>query len=75
MRRFILPVFVKFIFHTIFSIFQFSSVDQSCPTLCDPMNCSTPGLFSVYFYKLVVFLEKVTMLQLSNFNLKCTGLS
>ena len=22
---------------------QFSSV-QSCPTLCDPMNCSTPGL-------------------------------
>ena len=23
---------------------QFSSVAQSCPTLCDPMNCSTPGL-------------------------------
>ena len=23
---------------------QFSSVDQSCPTLCEPMNCSTPGL-------------------------------
>ena len=23
---------------------QFSSVLQSCPTLCDPMNCSTPGL-------------------------------
>ena len=22
---------------------QFSSVPQSCPTLCDPMNCSTPG--------------------------------
>ena len=21
-----------------------SSVAQSCPTLCDPMNCSTPGL-------------------------------
>ena len=21
-----------------------SSVTQSCPTLCDPMNCSTPGL-------------------------------
>ena len=27
----------------IFSV-QFSSVAQSCPTLCDPMNCSTPGL-------------------------------
>ena len=23
---------------------QFSSVAQSCPTLCHPMNCSTPGL-------------------------------
>ena len=23
---------------------QFSSVAQSCPTLLDPMNCSTPGL-------------------------------
>ena len=23
---------------------QFSSVTQSCPTLCHPMNCSTPGL-------------------------------
>ena len=27
-----------------FSSIQFSSVAQSCPTLCDPMNCSTPGL-------------------------------
>ena len=25
-------------------IVQFSSVAQSCPTLCDPMNHSTPGL-------------------------------
>ena len=23
---------------------QFSSVAQSCPTLCDPMDCSMPGL-------------------------------
>jgi len=23
---------------------QFSSVTQLCPTLCDPMNCSMPGL-------------------------------
>ena len=28
----------------IISSVQFSSVAQSCPTLCDPMNCSTPGL-------------------------------
>ena len=25
-------------------IIQFNSVAQSCPTLCDPMNRSTPGL-------------------------------
>ena len=24
--------------------FQFSSVAQLCPTLCNPMNCNTPGL-------------------------------
>ena len=29
------------IFH---SSVQFSSVAQSCPTLCNPMNCNTPGL-------------------------------
>ena len=25
-----------------------SSVTQSCPTLCDPMNCSTPGLLPIH---------------------------
>ena len=25
-------------------MYQFSSVAQSCPTLCIPMNCSMPGL-------------------------------
>ena len=27
----------------LFSV-QFSSIAQSCPTLCDPMNCSMPGV-------------------------------
>ena len=27
-----------------FGSVQFSSVAQACPTLCDPMNRSTPGL-------------------------------
>ena len=27
-----------------FNSIQFSTVTQSCPTLCDPMNCSMPGL-------------------------------
>ena len=31
------------ILHSICQV-QFSSVAQSCPTLCDPMNHSTPGL-------------------------------
>ena len=26
-----------------FSSVQFTSITQSCPTLCDPMNCSMPG--------------------------------
>jgi len=25
-------------------LYQFSSVAQTCPILCDPMDCSTPGL-------------------------------
>ena len=28
----------------LFQSVQFSSVAQSCPTLCNPMNCRTPGL-------------------------------
>ena len=31
-------------YQTYLSSIQFSSVAQSCPTLCDPMNCGTPGL-------------------------------
>ena len=36
-------VTIIFITSTIVSV-QFRSVTQSCPTLCDPMNRSTPGL-------------------------------
>ena len=32
----------------IFYSAQFSSVTQSCPTLCNPVNCSTPG-FPVHY--------------------------
>ena len=34
----------KFQKNIYFCFIQFNSVDQSCLTLCDPMNCSTPGL-------------------------------
>ena len=37
-------IYSKLIFNGItFSSVHFSSVAQSCPTLWDPMNCSTPG--------------------------------
>ena len=36
---------VHVLYLTVFHLsVQFSSVAQSCLTLCDPMNCSTPGL-------------------------------
>ena len=49
----IVTIYVKVIHFTyykklfqwaIFSSVQFSSFTQSCPTLCEAMNCSTPGL-------------------------------
>ena len=35
---------------------QFSSLAQSCPTLCDPMNYSTPGL-PIVPYKCLLFMK------------------
>ena len=37
----------KYTLSSLLGSVQFSSVAQSCPTLCDPMNHSTPG-FSVH---------------------------
>ena len=34
----------SYIKHRVFRLDQIRSVTQSCPTLCDPMNHSTPGL-------------------------------
>ena len=36
--------YLKFLNRKSISSVQFSSVAQSCPTLCDPMDRSTPGL-------------------------------
>ena len=38
------PLQYSFLENATNSSVQFSSVAQSCLTLCDPMNCSTPGL-------------------------------
>ena len=37
-----IPYYMRYNIFT--NIFQFSSVAQSCPTLCNPMSRSTPGL-------------------------------
>ena len=39
--------------------FQFNSVTQSCLTLCDPMNCSTPGL--PFHHQLLEFTQPMTV--------------
>ena len=44
---------------------QFSSVAQSCPTLCDPMNRSTPGL--PVHYQLPEFTRQCIKKQRYNF--------
>ena len=36
------PLILKYL--DMYIQYQFNSVIQSCPTLCDPMNCSTPAL-------------------------------
>ena len=33
------PTLTLILYHSV----QFSSVTESCSTLCDPMDCSTPG--------------------------------
>ena len=43
-RLSLLILYLMSSFYASFSSVQFSLVAQSCPTLCDPMNRSTPGL-------------------------------
>ena len=40
----IFPMLCNILLQFIYFTHQFSSVAQSCPTLCDPMNRSMPGL-------------------------------
>ena len=38
------PIKMSVLLKMIYKLVQFSSVTQLCPTLCNPMNRSTPGL-------------------------------
>ena len=42
---------------------QFSSVTQSCPTLCDPMNCSMPGPLSIINSKTLLKLMPIELVM------------
>ena len=42
--RWLVPQLLEWSSHSLAYEIQFSSVAQSCPTLCDPMDCSTTGL-------------------------------
>ena len=47
-EKFLIEFQVRKCWVVVYSLtFQFSSVAQSCPTLCDPMNCSMPGLLPI----------------------------
>ena len=53
------------------SYFQFSSVTQSCPTLCDPMNHSTPGSLSMTnFWSLPKFMSIESVMPSSHLILR-----
>ena len=48
-NKYFVPVltYLSLLWWWILSAVQFSSVTQLCPTLCNPMNRSTPGLLSI----------------------------
>ena len=52
-------------------VVQFSSVAQSCPTLCDQMNCSTPGLLSITNSQSLPKLMSVELVMTSNHLISC----
>ena len=48
-KEYVKPVYCHLAYLTYMqSSVQFSSVTQSCPTLCDPMDCSMPGFLVQY---------------------------
>ena len=53
---------------------QFSSVAQLCPTLCDPMDCSTPGLLSITNSQSLLKLMSIELVMQSNHLLLCCAL-
>ena len=55
----------------ILSTFQFSSVALLCPTLCDPMDCSSPGLPVYHQLRSLLKLMSVESVMPSNHLILC----
>ena len=53
---------------------QFSSVAQSCPTLCDPMDCSTPASLSITNSRSLLKLISIETVMPSNHLILCRPL-
>ena len=50
------------------------SVANSCPTLCDPMNCSTPGLPVLHYLQSLLRLMSIESVMPSNHLILCRPL-
>ena len=53
---------------------QFSSVTQSCPTLCDPMDCSMPGFAVLHNSWSLLRLMSIELVMPSNHFILCRPL-
>ena len=53
---------------------QFSSVTQLCPTLCDPKDCSTPGLSVLHQLLDLPKLMSIELVMASNHLILCRPL-
>ena len=53
---------------------QFSSVTQSCPTLCDPMDCSTPASLSFSISQSLLKVMSFELMMSSNHLILCCPL-
>ena len=58
---------------SIYSV-KFSLVTQSCPTICSPMNCSTPGLPSITNSQSSLRLTSIVSVMPSNHLILCRPL-
>ena len=54
--------------------FSFSSVAQSCPTLCNPMDCSKPGFLSITITQSILKLMSIMLVMPSNHLILCVPL-